>query len=123
MDMHGMQDLLNQITYKQGWLLVLHHDGTRPYIQCHVAEGTDSQTGERAAWVSGKRYLSEWMTAQELVGTAFALIKAAELHEVHEFFRYKGASIYNPHINPDVLVEVARKASSFETREDSMTRA
>ena len=118
-----MQALVASITYKPGWELKLKHDGSRPYLQVHVANGIDSLTGEPVAWVSGKRWLSEFMTAQEIVGSAFALIKDAELHEVHEFFRYKGASIYNPHINPDVLVEVARKASSFEVRQDSMTRA
>lgn len=41
--------------------------------------------------------------------------------EMREFFRYRGASIYNPHIDPDVLVDVARKASSFNMRDNAMS--
>ncbi|KVK62672.1 hypothetical protein L905_19065 [Agrobacterium sp. TS43] len=61
------------------------------------------------------------MCRQEVVGVVFGLIKDAELHETHEWFRYRGASIYNPHLDPDALVNLARKASSFVTRDNAMT--
>lgn len=63
------------------------------------------------------------MCRQEIVGVVFALIKDAELHEIHEWFRYKGRSIYNPHLDPDVLADVASRKESFVTRDDSMTNA
>lgn len=34
---------------------------------------------------------------------------------------YRGASIYNPHLDPDVLAHVATRGSSFIQRENSMT--
>ena len=61
------------------------------------------------------------MCRQEVVGVVFSAIEKAELHEMREFFRYRGASIYNPHIDPDVLVAVAKKASSFNMRENAMS--
>ena len=122
--MRSVQDILDLITYKQGWYLRVHDgDGRRQYMQLHCDVGIDSRTGEHAPWVSGKRYLSAFMTTQEVVGVAFDLIKTAEMHECAEWFRYKGASIYNQHLSPDVLAEVASKASSFEVRPDSMTKA
>ncbi len=110
-------------TYKDGWTINTKEDKKGVYLQIENSVGICSVTGEKTPWVSGKRYLSVWMCRQELVGVVFALIKDAEMHELHEFFRYKGACIYNPHIDPDVLVEVARKASSFICREDSMIKA
>lgn len=61
------------------------------------------------------------MCRQEIVGTAFGLIRDAEEHETREWFRYRGASIFNPHLDPDVLVEVARKKTSFVTRTNAMS--
>ena len=119
-----MESLVDQCKYKPGWYihfrLDLAHHG-RPYIQIACTEGIDSTTGERVPWCSGKRYLSRYMCRQEVVGAVFSLIKDAEMHELHEWFRYKGASIFNPHIDPDVLVEVASKAENFNMRENAMT--
>lgn len=125
--------IINSITYKPGWSIQfnrgkeLNSAFDRPYVQLSVYTESDatldsvSRDGTRVPWKSGKRFLSQHMCRQEIVGTIFDLIKSAEMHEVHEWFRYKGASIYNPHLDPDVLVTIAKKKSSFNVREDSMT--
>lgn len=113
-----MWNLLRACTYKPGWELIISLEG-RPYIQWKV-EGTDSITKQPAEWTTGKRYLSEFMCRQEVVASVFSLAMAAEEHEAREWFRYKGASIYNPHLDPDALAELARKASSFNMRENAM---
>jgi hypothetical protein len=61
------------------------------------------------------------MCRQEVIAAVYGAIEKAELHEVREFFRYKGASIFNPHLDPDVLAEVARKRSSFNLMENAMS--
>lgn len=128
MDFREMAAILRSITYKPGWHLCLWDlPNERPYIQLTVDVLSDAsldptgRTETRTSWKSGKRYLSEHMCRQEIVGAAFSLIKDAEMHEVHEWFRYRGASIYNPHLDPDVLAEVANKASSFNVRENAMS--
>lgn len=126
MDFGTMRKIVLSISYKPHWVVNVLRDGEgRPYVQLRVGEGSDAaldpHTGERVAWSSGKRYLSPYMCRQEVVGAVFDLIKGAELHETHEWFRYKGRSIYNPHLDPDVLAEVASKASSFVTRENAMS--
>ena len=119
-----VQEMVEKCTYKPGWEINVKQCPNRGvYIQLYNANGICSVTGEKQPWVSGKRYLSEFMCKQEIVGAVFALIKDAELHEIHEWFRYKGSSIYNPHLDPDVLAEVASKKKSFVTREDSMINA
>lgn len=121
-----LKQIIDNISYKPGWTILLNTI-ERPFIQLSVDETSDAtldsvkRDGTRIAWKSGKRYISQFMCRQEIVGLVFALIKDAELHEVHEWFRYRDTSIYNPHLDPDILVDVASKKESFCVREDSMT--
>jgi hypothetical protein len=127
MKLQDICDIIGRITYKPGWAILMGMDGERPYLQVEVsaeAEASmDSHTrdGTRAPWKSGKRHLSLHMCKQEVVGVIFDLIKGAEMHEVHEWFRYSGASIYNPHLDPDVLAIVAKSKHSFVVRDNAMS--
>lgn len=123
-----MRSLVYSCTYKPGWIIKLKgQDTERPYIQIEVTAATEAslcstaRDGTREPWRSGKRYLSRHMCRQEVVGAVFALIKDAEMHEVHEWFRYRGFCIYNPHLDPDALVEVAKHARNFNTRQNAMS--
>lgn len=111
--LEDVASIVGQITYKPNWEFLVGIDANRFYVQVNY-------TGPEP-WKSGKRFLSAHMCRQEIVGSVFSLIMSAEEHEVREAFRYKGASIYNAHLDPDVLVEVARKKSSFNVREDAMS--
>lgn len=113
-------EIVSEISYKPGWAIHLHRDAGRPYVQL-TAVSIDSVTHVPCDWKSGKSYLSVHMCRQEIVGAVFGLIRAAEEHEMREFFRYKGASIYNPHLDPDALVLVAKRQSSFNMRDNAMT--
>lgn len=127
-----MASLVEACTYKPGWSVKLTREAAiattagdlRPYIQVCVdveADASmDSLTRQRAPWKGGKKYLSYHMCRQEIVGAVFGALKDAELHEIHEWFRYKGCSIYNPHLDPNALVTIARKAASFNVRENAM---
>lgn len=127
MDFDDMHSLVRACTYKPGWLIHLRDDG-RPYIQVEVTEEAEASMesqgpnkGVRSSWKGGKTYLSPHMCRQEIIGAVLSALQKAELHETMEWFRYRGASIYNPHLDPDVLWEVARKASSFNTRQNAMS--
>lgn len=125
--------VVSRITYKPGWHIgfyaVAADPDSRPYVQITVSTVSDAtmdptgRTSERTPWKSGKRYLSPHMCRQEVVGAVFDLIKAAEMHETHEWFRYRGASIYNPHLDPDVLAVVARRKDALNVRENAMDPA
>lgn len=112
--------LVSRITYKKGWI-IKYYPQKGNYLQLSV-KGTCSITGKPVKWVSGKKHLSEFMCEQEVVGVCFALIKAAEEHEMREFFRYKGSAIFNPHFCPSALAEFARDKNNYAFREDSMTK-
>lgn len=122
-----MQEIVDAITYKPGWIIRFHTGLGRAFIQAEVGAESDltmdptGKTTERTPWKSGKRYLSFHMCRQEVVGAVFGLIQDAEMHEVREWFRYRRASIFNPHLDPDALVEVARRKASFNVRENAMS--
>lgn len=130
-----ISDIVSNITYKPGWEVRVWpgdkagmRDGgpwyPRPYLQLEVHETAEAATcpftGNVAPWRSGKRYLSPHMCKQEVVGSVLGLIKDAEMHELHEWFKYKGKSIYCPHLDPDVLAEVA-VLKNMDMRENAMS--
>lgn len=115
-----IKEIVSAITYKPDWIIHLKDDGERLYVQIE-ATTLDSITKQPCTWKSGKTYLSPFMCRQEIVGAVFGAIEKAEIHEMREFFRYKGASIYNPHLDPDVLAEVAKKKESFNVRDNAMS--
>lgn len=90
-------------------ILDLRYDEDRPYLQVRCTNGKDSKTGESAVWTSRKWMLSYHMVKSEVVRTAYKAYVAALMHEADETFKYKDATIYNPHANVDVLADVFKK--------------
>lgn len=135
MDLYEMRELVELVSYKPGWNINFHAGDkvaygvySRPYIQIEVTEEAEASMessgpnkGKRVPWKGGKKYLSEHMCRQEIVGICLSAIKDAEMHELHEWFRYKGASIYNPHLDPDALAVLAKRAHNFNVRENAMS--
>jgi hypothetical protein len=125
-------EILSRIAYKPGWTIRFGLDApdTRPFVQIEVSTeaeaSTDSVDRVRRPWRGAKVYLSGNMCRQEIVGAAFGAIQAAELHEVREWFRYRGRSIYNPHLDPDFLADAIcegrrRGARVLNVRENAMS--
>ena len=115
---HQIHIIVQTITYKPDW--VIYYNQVHSYIQIHVINSIDSVTGKLTEWKSGKRYLDKYMCRQEIVGAVYGLIEAAELHEMREWFRYRGKSIYNPHIDPDKLVEMMQAEKVITCRKNAM---
>ena len=121
-NLREMQEVIDQITYKPGWEFTVQREraGGRAYLQATVTEEMPA-TGDNAFWRSAKYYLSYHMCRQEIVGVAFNCVRDAEEHEMREWFRYRDSAIYNPHLDPDILAEIASRLSSFVMRENPMT--
>lgn len=125
-------EIVQAITYKPGWYIRLRMGqpsiGDRAYIQLEITEEAEASSDPlrkkpRMGWRGGKHYVSEHMCRQEIVGVVYGAIEAAELHEMREWFRYRGCSIYNPHLDPDVLVETMQGLGrmAFNVRANAMT--
>ena len=118
-----VRDVIGQIEYKPGWKILNHWErGNKLYLQLECESGVCSVSKEPSPWKGRKQYLSPFMCKQEIIGICFALIKDAEQHEMQEWFKYKGVAIYNPHLDPDRLVEFAKNQSNISIRDDQMTK-
>jgi hypothetical protein len=67
------------------------------------------KTGKYELWHGRKWYLSDYMTEDEIVKTAFAAFKATVEHEVMETFKVKGKPVFNPHIDFKELLKISDK--------------
>lgn len=66
-----------------------------------------TKTGEVKEWHGRKWYLSEHMTDDEIVKTAWCALEAAVKHETMEGFKVDGIILFNPHVNYSVLLTVS----------------
>ena len=127
MQLEEILTIVNGVTYKPGWSIHAKIS-KRGFVEVQI--GVDASTeaaldsqkrdGTKTPWMSGKKYLHQHMCFQEVVGAMFGMIQDAESHEMREWFRWNGRSIYNPHIDPRALWVIAGKKENFNVREDAM---
>ena len=88
----------------------------RIFLQvCYSAPCT--KTGIEDTWKGRKWYLSEFMTDDEIVKTAWCAFEAAVKHEVMEGFKVDGIVLFNPHINFEELLKVSGREVRREQHE------
>lgn len=85
----------------------LHTPG-RVFLQC-VYMAPCTKTGEVQEWGGRKWYLSEFMTDDEIVKTAWCAFEAAVKHEVMEGFKVDGKILFNPHVHYMELLAVSER--------------
>lgn len=107
-------DLKYQIKTKSGEL------DARIFIQIKY-ESPCNKTSEIKEWKGSKYYLSEYMTEDEVIKTAFKAFKQAVEHEVLESFKIGSKPLFNPHTPYQALlstsdIEIVREDNheSFE---------
>ena len=97
-------ETLIEIKYKD-WSFSLFQRGETVFML--VLFEAPGPNGEQVSIQKGRKWvLSQHMTKSEVVATAFKAILTAEEHETRENFKYRGAPIFHPHYNVDILVEV-----------------
>jgi hypothetical protein len=65
------------------------------------------KTKELVRWRGRKWYLSDHMTDDEIIKTAFSALEAAVNHEVLEGFKVDGITMVNPHVHFESLLRVS----------------
>lgn len=68
-----------------------------------------TKTGEDQPWKGRKYYLSEHMTPDEVVKTAYVAFQQAVTHEVMEGFKVDNKVLFNPHVHFEELLKVSDK--------------
>lgn len=82
--------------------------GGRIYLQVKYSAPC-TKSGETKQWGGRKWYLSEFMTNDEIVKTAYAAFKTVVEHEIMEGFKVDNIILFNPHINFEELLSVSHK--------------
>lgn len=108
----ALLDVLGSIEYKPGFRLRTGRERGRSFLQVKAwvadADGPHDDDLERQ-FRGGKVWLSDHMVDGEIVQAAFGAFRAFEEHECREWFRYRGARVFGPHIDPDAPAEVCHR--------------
>lgn len=93
-----------------------------PWFQIICPEGVDTRSGEPLPWKARKWKLSYHMTDTEIVQTVWAAVQRALLHEACELFRFKGAAIYDRHVDVHALAALVSQPNILDGREEPFAR-
>lgn len=97
-------EVLSNITY-QDFDLVAEPVGDGNHVVYVRHMETDHVSGERKVFKGRRWFVHSDMDKSDLVRTCFAAVLAWQEHEIREEFTYKGADIFNPHFDVDVLAD------------------
>lgn len=89
----------------------------RLYLQIFYTSKCN-KTGQLMEWFGRKYYLSDHMTPDEVVKTAFTAFKQAVEHEILEGFCVDNIPLFNPHVSFEELLKVSHLEV---TREKELT--
>ncbi len=107
--------ILSQCKYKH-WEFEVHEIGSSGETWLQLSwVGPDTDTDEYAELKSRKWKLSPFMTKSEVVQTAFKAVMTAEEHETREAFKYRGRSVFGPHLDVDTLWEVSGRTDKRDS--------
>jgi len=110
--------LLSRISYKD-WNFLIEIRGKpdegdvilQPVF--YLADSSDPD-GPPVLQKGRKWFLSRYSCDTEIVQTAWAAVKRAELHEMQELFKFDGKDVFNNHISVHALV---RARSEIDQRD------
>jgi hypothetical protein len=97
-----------------GYSFVLHGDfvdGKATYLQGVFTAPDNDQPRVMRPQHTRKWLLSQHMTRSELVQTAFKCVLTSIEHEARERFTYKGARVFGPHFDVEVLAAACYAAA------------
>lgn len=80
----------------------------RKYLQIFYLAHCN-KTGRFERWTGRKWYLSDFMTDDEVIKTAWCAYEAVVKHEILETFLVDGKRLFNPHVNYEELLEISDK--------------
>jgi hypothetical protein len=105
--------ILTTVSYKDNFSFYVGED----YIQLH--EQTECNRSGKPYLSKGRKWKwSQFMTKSEVVTTCMKAVLQYEEHEARENFKYKGLSIFDPHMDVEKLYELRMRSDFDDVRED-----
>jgi hypothetical protein len=109
-------DVLTHVTFPGITFHVLWKSKSNYFYLQIKFEAACNITGNTEVWKGRKWLLSQHMTDSELVQTAFKAVLTAMEHETREKFKFMGQSIFDPHYDVNLLVELRQRSDALSTR-------
>lgn len=108
--LESIKSVVENISFNDWMFRVGTSGDNTPFLQV-LFKDIDRITGVEEIQRCRKWQLSYHMVNSEIVRTAFKAVEQAMLHEVQETFKYKGARVYNPHVDMDMLADAMNQRS------------
>jgi len=110
-------EVLSEISYKD-WNhdLIIEPENAPPSEQFMFLRFWWNDPNDHSVQTSRRWYISPHSTKSEVVQTALLAVLVAEEHETREQFRYKGAKIFGPHFDVDVMTDISKKKVNLDLR-------
>ncbi len=112
--LESLEEIISEVICGDFHFLVDEYNGA-PYLQIFF-EAPDVNTGEVCLQYTRKWTLQYTMCNTEVVGTAYKAAEAAVIHELQEQFTYRGARVYDPHMDVEKLVDIINRENIQDTR-------
>lgn len=115
LSLYSLLKIVNDVTYKD-WRFRVMEKGDGFLVQA-VFKTSCAKTGKKEKQSCRKWYVSAHSCRAEVVRALYKAVEAGEIHEVQEWFKYKGVAVFNPHLNPeDIVTGVQQGRIGNETR-------
>lgn len=103
-----VQKILNRIRYKPNFMLCLQEHSPEVWMMWTAFETIDATDGKPISLESRIWFMTPHFSEEDIIHTAFLCFKQMEEHEMMEFFKVDGISIFNPHITIDAHKQAFR---------------
>jgi len=110
-----INSLIKRVTltlFNQPLVIKVHPDQKHMHTRLYLRIGYETdcvKTGENKTWYGRKWYLSDHMTDDEIIKTAYAAFEMAVKHEILEGFKVDGKSLFNPHVDFEELLKIEKE--------------
>lgn len=104
-----LESIISDIVYKEWQFTINQRGGGELFLQAIFMD--DYMEQKTREW-----YIDRRATKSQVVQTAMALVLLAEEHEAREWFRYKGAKVFGPHLDVDFLVENVKQKVHLDVK-------
>jgi hypothetical protein len=91
---------------------ICSYDKTYPNCRVYIQVSYKTKctkTEQLEEWKGRKYYLSDYMTDDEVVKTAYVAFQQAVNHEIMEGYKVDNKILFNPHINFEELLLISEK--------------
>ena len=110
----SLEEIIAEVICGDFQFVVNEYNGA-PYLQIFF-DAPDADTGIVEPQACRKWTLQYTMCNTEVVRTAYKAAEAAVLHELQEQFRYRGARVFDPHLDVEWLVDAIDREGIQDTR-------